>query len=130
MKKQSHFSPPTMGGSTLMAIFAVVTLCVFALLSLSTVLSQQRLSQAAAQSVQRYYEADLQAEETFAKLKNGEITCENGTYHAVYPISETQWLITEFENQDGQWQILRWQTVAQSPREADDSLPVWTGNTP
>ena len=130
MKKQSRFSPPTMGGSTLMAIFAVVTLCVFALLSLSTVLSQQRLSQAAAQSVQRYYEADLQAEETFAKLKNGEIPDENGTYHAVYPISETQWLVAEFENQDGQWQISRWQTLAESPREADDSLPVWTGNTP
>ena len=130
MKKQTRISPTVVGGSTLMAIFAVVTLCVFALLSLSTVLSQQRLSQAAAQSVQRYYEADLQAEEAFAKLKTGEIPCENGAYHAIYPISETQWLITEFENQDGQWHISRWQTVAQNPREADDSLPVWTGNTP
>lgn len=123
-----------MGGSSLMAIFALVTLCVFALLSLSTVLSQQRLSQAAAESAERYYEADLQAEEAFAKLKIGEIpeelTEENGIYSGIFPISETQWLVTEFANQDGKWVILRWQALARSPQESEDPLPVWTGNTP
>ena len=68
------FSPPIIGGSSLLVIFALLTLCIFTLLSLSTVLSEKRLSDAAAQSVQDYYAADLLAEETFAKLRNGEIS--------------------------------------------------------
>lgn len=134
MEKNTKFSPPAVGGSSLLAIFAVLTLCVFALLSLSTVLAEKRLSDAAADSVERYYAADLQAEEILARLKNGEIpeevTEENGTYRCTFSISQNQHLIAEFKNTHGEWQILRWQVIARSPELKDDSLPVWEGKKP
>ena len=74
MKNSQKFSPPAIGGSSLLAIFALLTLCIFTLLSLSTVLAEKRLSEAAADGTVRYYAADLQAEETLAKLRSGEIT--------------------------------------------------------
>ena len=133
-KKTGHFSPPAVGGSSLLAIFALLTLCVFALLSLATVLAEKRLSEAAAVSVVRYYDADLRAEEVYAQLKTGhipeDVTVEEGVYRYVIPMAESQWLITEFEEINGQWRILRWQTYARSDRAADEHLPVWTGTTP
>lgn len=134
MEKRTTISPPAVGGSSLLAIFAVLTLCIFALLSLSTVLAEKRLSDAAARSVKSYYAADLQAEEVFARLKNGEIPPEaeeaQGIYRSVLPVSENQQLIAEFCNADGKWHILRWQVTAQVPDTSDDSLPVWNGITP
>lgn len=133
MEKRARISPPAVGGSSLLAIFAILTLCVFALLSLSTVLAEKRLSDAAARSVEDYYAADLQAEEILARLKNGEIseevTAENGIYRCVIPISDSQSLIAEFTDNDG-WQILRWQVIARSPDVTNDHLPVWDGNAP
>ena len=128
--KRSKFSPPAVGGSALLSVFALLTLCIFALLSLSTVLAEKRLSDTAAQSLQSYYAADLQAEETFAKLKNGELSPENDFYSCTFPISQSQYLLAEFENQDGRWQILRYQVVAEAPQTNHDPLPVWDGNQP
>ena len=124
------FSPPAIGGSSLLVIFALLTLCIFTLLSLSTVLSEKRLSDAAAQSVQDYYAADLLAEETFAKLRNGEISTETNPYRCTVPISEHQYLLAEFEKTEEQWHILHWQVIAESPEIITDSLPVWKGTMP
>ena len=133
MKQQNRFSPPAIGGSSLLAIFAVLTLCVFALLSLSTVLAEKRLSEAAAQSVQRYYEAESQAEELLARLKNGDIPdnmTEEGIYRCTVPISGQQLLQMDVENTNGQWRMLRRQVVIQETALTDDTLPVWTGQNP
>ena len=129
MKQNAKFSPPAIGGSSLLAIFALLTLCIFTLLSLSTVLAEKRLSEAAADSAVRYYAADLQAEETLARLRSGEITADT-RYQASFPISQHQYLFTEFENIDGDWQILRWQVIAEAPEITTDPLPVWDGNLP
>ena len=133
MKKQNRFSPPAIGGSSLLAIFAVLTLCVFALLSLSTVLAEKRLSEAAAQSVQRYYEAESQSEELLARLKNGDIPVnmtEEGIYRCSIPVSGQQVLQMDVENTNGQWRLLRRQVVIQENAVTDDTLPVWTGHMP
>ena len=61
MRKQDSFSPAAVGGCSLLVIFAVLCLMVFALLSLSSVQAERRLADAATQSVLDYYEADLQA---------------------------------------------------------------------
>ena len=129
MKQNTKFSPPAIGGSSLLAIFALLTLCIFTLLSLSTVLAEKRLSEAAADSAVRYYAADLQAEETLAKLRAGEIAADTH-YQTSFPISQHQYLFVEFEKTEGQWQILRWQTVAEAPAITTDPLPVWDGNLP
>ena len=54
------------GGSSLLVIFAVLCLTVFALLTLSTVKADLRLADAAVHSVMEYYSADCAAEEILA----------------------------------------------------------------
>lgn len=75
-KKKEAFSPPALGGSSLLVAFAVLALTVFALLSLSTVRADVRLGDAAAAAVKGYYEADVQAQELLARLRNGETPVE------------------------------------------------------
>ena len=58
--------PPIVGGSSLLVIFAVLCLTVFALLGFSTVQADMRLSDESAEAVSEYYEAELQAETIFA----------------------------------------------------------------
>ena len=132
MKKHKMLSLPPIGGSALLVSFAVLCLTVLALLSLSTVLAERRLSDAAAEAAASYYEADLQAETVFAKLRAGEtvpevtVTEDRYTYHC--PISEHQWLDVELQRTDEAWTILRWQTMARSEDAAEETLPVWDGN--
>ena len=49
-RKQAELSPPPVGGASLLVVFAVLCLTVFALLSLSTVRANGRLSEASAQA--------------------------------------------------------------------------------
>ena len=63
MTKRGTSGPPAaVGGSSLLVIFAVLCLTVFALLTLSTAAADSRLSQDAADAVEAYYQADSQAE--------------------------------------------------------------------
>ncbi len=132
MKQESRFSPPAVGGSSLLVIFAVLTLSVFAMLSLSTVQAEKRISDASARSVTAYYEADRQAEEVYARLRNGEtvpeVTVSDGVYSYHCYISENQYLAVALTSREGAWQILRWQAVASPEPIADNTLPVWDGN--
>ena len=59
---EKRFSAPAVGGSSLLVIFAVLCLTVFALLGLSTVQADGRLSGASAEAVSAYYAADCRAE--------------------------------------------------------------------
>ena len=94
MRVKERFSPPVVGGSSLLVIFAVLCLTVFALLGLSTVQADRRLSDASAQAVRAYYEADVQAETILAQLREGRMpegVAVNGEFYAyVCPISDTQ----------------------------------------
>lgn len=132
MKQESRFSPPAVGGSSLLVIFAVLTLCIFALLSVSSVQAEKRISDASARGITAYYEADRQAEEVFARLRNGEavpgVAVTEGVYRYHCSISENQYLAVELMNQDGSWQIIRWQAVASPEPITDNTLPVWDGN--
>lgn len=62
MDDPRRFTPPAVGGSSLLVIFAVLCLTIFALLGLGTVQADQRLSDASAEAVYGYYAADCQAE--------------------------------------------------------------------
>lgn len=123
----------TLGGSSLPVIFSVLTLCIFAFLSLSSALAEKRLSDTSAQSVSAYYEADRQAEEIFARLRSGQqieaVTVSNGHYRYQCSISENQQLFVELHFHGESWEILRWQAVARSP-EITATIPVWNGETP
>lgn len=122
---------PTVGGSTLLVVFAVLCLTVFALLSLSTAQSGHRLAQRSAQSAAEYYEADAAAEEILALLRAGQmpdgVTEENGVYTYTCALSDTQSLEVAVRFTDGGFTVLRWQAVSTADWEADGSLDLWTG---
>lgn len=131
MRKQETFSPTAVGGSSLLVIFAVLCLTVFSLLSLSSVQAERRLADAATQSVVDYYQADLRAEEIFARLRDGEqiagIEENDGKYQFEVPISGRQTLAVVLSRQGDTWAVLRWQTV--TVEEAlNESLNVWKGS--
>lgn len=124
--------PPMSGGSSLLVIFAVLCLTVFALLTLSTVQADSRLADAGVQAVEDYYVADAAAEEIYARLRLGELpdgvsqSGENYTY--VCPISQTQELKVSLRNDDGDWTVVQWQAVSIVVWQPEDSIPVWDGS--
>ena len=141
-RNNSRFSPPAVGGVSLLVAFAVLCLTVFALLALATVQADARLAGASAQAVADYYAADCQAQELLARLRGGETPVEvtaHGEdswhdpsmirYTYAVPISDTQELQVEVlvDRTDGSWSVLRWQSVPVGEWEPDTSLTVWDG---
>lgn len=130
MKKTHRMSAPAIGGSSLLVIFAVLCLTVFALLSLSTAQAEKRMSDASAQALTAYYAADLEAEQIFARLRAGEnvpgVQENAGLYSYSCPISEQQILEVELENKENTWRVCRWQVIARSGA-VSETLPVWNG---
>ncbi|MBQ3102869.1 MAG: hypothetical protein IJC58_01140 [Oscillospiraceae bacterium] len=132
-KKKSRFALPTLGGSTLLVIFAVLCLLTFALLTLSTALSNRRLSEASLSATAAYYEADCAAEEIIAALRNGdvpaEVTKSENTYSFTCPITEKQSLFVEVEDQGESWYITQYKTVTADDAAYDETITVWDGET-
>ena len=131
MKKRTRFSPPAVGASALLVSLSVLVLCVFALLSLSSAQAEHRLATASAEAASAYYAADLQAEEIFCKLRNGEIppqvTCEGDTYSYTCPISDHQFLQVTVVNDTGHWKVITWQAVSLEPAEIQTAPTLWDG---
>lgn len=130
MEKRDQFSPPAVGGSSLLVSFAVLCLTVFALLSLNSVLADQRQADAASDAVRAYYDADLQAQKVYARLRNGEsvegIREESGIYAYEIPISQRQILVVRLEKNSDVWSVCRWEAVPVDS-ELDELLDVWKG---
>lgn len=136
-KEREKFSPPMVGGSSLLVVFAVLCLTVFALLSLSTVQADRRLADASVETVSAYYAADCQAQEILARLRSGEVpegvtvVEDLGTATYAYyscPMTETQSLEVEVRLDGTSYQILSWQTVATGEWELDESMNLWDGS--
>ena len=129
MKKELRFSPPAVGGSSLLAIFAVLLITIFALLCLSTVQAERRLSDRAAQSVTEYSRADSEAEDIFAQLRSGQtppqVVKTGEIYRYTCPISQGQVLYVELFRTGKTWEILRWQAMATVQLPEDQTLPLW-----
>jgi len=134
MRKEHTASAPAVGGTSLMVIFGVLCLTVFALLSLSTVQADRRLSDRSAEAVEAYYAADAAAEEILSRLRSGEtvdgVSRDGSTYTYACPVSSRQELSVCVElGEDGSVNILRWQTVSTADWEFDDSIVVWDGES-
>lgn len=136
--RRVHFSPPAVGGVSLLVVFAVLCLTVFALLSLTTVRADVRLADASAQAVSDYYAADCQAQEILARLRAGE-TPDGVTWSSPMEGGETEYSYTVFISNtqelqvevlvwpDGRWSVQRWQAAAAGGWEIDEGLEVWDG---
>ena len=131
MDKRSFRPPSTIGAASLLTVFAVLCLVIFALLSLSTVSANERLSEASRASVEAYYEADCRAEAILADIRAGgvpeSVEMRGDTYSYICPISETQTLAVTVRAEGDNYEILRWQAVSTVDWVSDDSLPVWDG---
>jgi len=132
MRNKKSITPPVIGASSLLVIFAVLCLTVFALLSISTVQANGRLSDHAAKAVTDYYRADTQAEEILANLRDGEIpdgvSRNENLYTYTCTISDTQVLAVQVMIENDTYTILRWQVISDVRWEADDKRPVWNGH--
>lgn len=134
MNKRRRFSLPVAGGSSLLIMFAVLCLTVFALLGLSTIRSDRRLSDASAEAVDNYYKADRMAEEIYARLRRGEMpegvtVTDDGIYSYACPISDTLVLQVALRKEGEEWSVLLWQEVSSADWEKDDSLNLWDGGS-
>ena len=124
-------APINVGTSSIMMLFAVLCLTVFALLSLSTVQANGRLADASVAAVSAYYQADCQAEAVLARLRSGQVpegvAADGDTYTYTCPISDTQSLEVRVRLEGDSWTVLRWQAVSTVEWEAEDSLDLWSG---
>ena len=125
-------APPAVGGSSLLIIFAVLCLTIFALLSLSTVQADRRMAEASLNASRSYYEADTKAEQILALLRQGElpdgVIKDNDVYRYRCEVSDVQALEVEVRVNGATYQVLRWQLVSTAEWETDDSLNVWNGS--
>ena len=131
MNDKKRMAMPATGGSSLLVIFAVLALTVFAILSISTVTADQKLADKAAASAEAYYEADCQAEMILAEIRSGKlpdgVTKSGKKYSYVCRITETLNLEVEVKVDETKYEVLRWQVVSAAEWQNDESLPVWDG---
>ena len=146
-RKGESFSPPAIGGSSLLVVIAVLCLTVFALLSLSTVRADVRLAETSRQAVIDYYAADARAQEILARLRAGEFP-ENvdiaradyaawtggpgwSEYSYAVSISDTQELQVAVRiDTPNDYKVLRYQVVNTGEWSFDDGLDIWDGDEP
>ena len=122
------------GISSLLVIFAVLCMTVFAVLSVSTVQAQLRLAESTRRAVTGYYSADCCAEHVLAQLRAGEhpenVEKVGDIYTYACRISETQVLAIRVTVNGTDYKILQWQAVSVAEWNTEDKLPVWDGKTP
>lgn len=131
MNDKKRMGMPATGGSSLLVIFAVLALTVFAILSISTVTADQKLADKSAASVEAYYEADCQAEMILAEIRSGKlpegVKRDGNLYSYKCPVTDSLNLEVEVLAGEEEYEVLRWQMVSAADWQNDDSLPVWDG---
>ena len=130
------------GSASIVLIFAVLCMTIFALISLKTALADKVLVDEQELLTVRYYDADMRAEYTLAGiLKEDELPREvslidntDNTQHPdakvvsfVCDVSDAKELYVEAAIYENSYDILKWQMRDRSSWIADDTLPVWTG---
>jgi hypothetical protein len=131
MKEKRLFFPQPVGVASVLVIFGVLCLTVFALLAVSTVQAHSRLASPMHSAVEGYYAADSAAEEILAQLRQGQlpqgVAREGDLYTYQCPISATQTLAVAVRVDGTQYEILQWQAIPITQWEQEGSLPVWPG---
>lgn len=126
------------GAASLFTIFGVLCLTVFSVLTLSTAVSEARLSRAMAEHVQAYYEADALAVRITARLSGrpAEVEGVPVTYTEAERGTEASFSVPAGENQaltvrvlllDGGYEILCWKSGYSGVWAAEDTIQVWDG---
>lgn len=123
------------GAVSLVMIFCVLCLAVFAVLTLATADREAKLAEMTAQNAADYYEADRRAVEVAAALQRGKsvpgdvaVTWSGDVASFTIPISGDQSLDAAVRVQAGKpCEIIRWRTAYTGAWEPDEYLNVWDG---
>lgn len=130
-KEQQPVQATMVGGSSLLVIFAVLCLMVFALLGFSTVQADKRLADISVQAVEKFYAADTRAEEILAQLRGGSIPegveAGDGVYTYYCPVSDRQVLQAVVRADD--YAVLSWKQIPTTEWNERESLTVWDGES-
>lgn len=138
----------TMGLASMVVIFVVISLTIFAALSVSTAAQEKRLAEKYAGAVSAYWAADAEcaqlanafgaawagpdgeaAVEKLAAASGAELTREGGDLLVAYdrPVSDVSALEVTLRL-GARFRIEKWRTVSTDENWApDDTLPVWQG---
>lgn len=129
--KKRKLSFTSVGGSSILTIFAVLCFLVFALLSLSTAKANYTLSEKSVKAVSNYYKADTKAEEIFAQIREGKIPdgVEQKGNHYIYTcaIDKKQQLYVEIKKSQQKYHILKWEKQYTGEWKPDETIDVWDG---
>jgi hypothetical protein len=129
-RRTEEMSPPTLVGvSSLLVIFSVLCLAVFAMLSLSTVQMDRRLLGNTVNSVRERAEAEVKAQEILGRLRAGEVPEEavqeaDAVYSYSCPVTENASLKVRVRIDGTAYRILQWQEVPEVDWEPDESLEL------
>ena len=119
------------GAVTLVMIFCVLCMAVFASLTLMTAKGEAALTELTARRAQAYYEADREATEKVAALAKGEkpqdVEIAGETASFTVPVGDSQKLEVRVRLADSGCSIEKWTTVYDGDWETDDSIAVWGG---
>ena len=143
-KRKSAQRGMNVGLLTIVVLFTVLCLTIFAVLCLSTALSEEKLAAAYARSVENYYAADLQAQEIaqqFVGLEAEEaqtlaeaLELESARLEAgleicySVPVDEVQELYVALLLTDSGLQRSCWQLVESAEWEPDYGQNIWDGS--
>ncbi|MBE5906627.1 MAG: hypothetical protein E7277_07530 [Lachnospiraceae bacterium] len=122
--------PTPVGGSSLLVIFAVLTLTVFALLGLATVRADVRMADENRKALSLYYEADQKAEEILAQIRTGKVPADVHEKKKVYaysvPVSRTQVLSVVVKVDGDHYEVYQWKEINSKEWNPDRYIKVWT----
>ncbi|MCL2386599.1 MAG: hypothetical protein FWC89_03515 [Defluviitaleaceae bacterium] len=132
------------GSASIVLIFAVLCLAIFAVISLVPALNEQTLIETEVRLVQSFHAADALAEQILAEiLELNEVPEEvRGIEISAYwdwdllaevisficPISDTKGLLVTISRDFDSYEILTWRMINMAEWEADDRLNVWQGD--
>ena len=114
------------GITSIIFIFIVLCLSVFALLSVNSARQSLASVQRSADAVTRYYAADSSAQIWIHQVK-AEGSAGEDVLEREFPISDSQTLRVALDG--ATFEILSYQVVNNEVLEIDDSLQVWQGET-
>ncbi|MBO5999644.1 MAG: hypothetical protein J6P87_08135 [Lachnospiraceae bacterium] len=148
-------SPVLIGVSSLLVIFSVLCLAVFAMLSLSTVQTDKKLITRTVEAVSARAAADVKAQMTLAGLREGlgqaageaagvtDLRQEGNIWHYSCPVSDGRRLCVSVEigsaggaagtdeaDKGRDYRILRWQEEIIKDWVPDEDLDLWQGSGP
>lgn len=130
--KKRKLSFTSVGGSSILTIFAVLCFIVFALLSLSTAKANHKLSVKSVSVISDYYKADTKAEEILEKIRMGQlpegVKKKGQTYYYVCPLNDSQQLSVEVQMENmNNFRIKKWKKEYCGEWKPDDTIEVWDG---